>query len=178
MEITKKQVLAIMPNAKAVVDKYIGYLNEYCEKYGINTARRVRYFLAQIAHESMELRSPVELASGKAYDTGRKAISLGNTPQADGDGQKYKGRGLIQLTGTDNYKAASKALGYDFIKDPKALQQPKWATMSACWFWQSHGLNELADKDEFTKVTRIINGGENGMKERREYLRRANAAIK
>ena len=178
MEITKKQVLAIMPNAKSVVDKYLGYLNEYCPKYGINTARRMRYFLAQIAHESMELRSPVELSSGKQYDTGRKAQQLGNTPQADGDGQRYKGRGLIQLTGTTNYKAASKALGYDFIKDPAALQQPKWATMSACWFWQSHGLNELSDKDEFTKVTRIINGGENGMKERREYLHRANIAIK
>ena len=73
MEITKKQILAIMPNAKSVVDKYLGYLNEYCPKYGINTARRMRYFLAQIAHESMELRSPVELSSGKQYDTGRKA---------------------------------------------------------------------------------------------------------
>lgn len=167
-----------MPNAKAVVDKYLGYLNEYCEKYGINTKRRVRYFLAQIAHESMELRRPEEIASGKAYDTGRLAVMLGNTPQADGDGQRYKGRGLIQLTGTSNYKAASKALGYDFLKDPKALQQPKWATMSACWFWQSHGLSELADKDEFTKVTRIINGGTTHMDERREYLRRANEAIK
>ena len=178
MEITKKQILAIMPNAKSVVDKYLGYLNEYCPKYGINTPRRMRYFLAQIAHESMELRSPVELSSGKQYDTGRKAQQLGNTTQADGDGQRYKGRGLIQLTGTYNYKAASKALGYDFLKDPKALQQPKWATMSACWFWQSHGLNELADKDEFTKVTRIINGGTTHMDERREYLRRANASIK
>ena len=88
--ITKQQLKSIMPNALSKnIDMYLPLLNELMHKFGINTRLRVCHFLAQIAHESGQLRYSQEIASGKAYDTGRLAAALGNTPEADGDGQKY-----------------------------------------------------------------------------------------
>lgn len=174
IKITEKQIKAIMPLSGTRATTYAPLLEKWMNFYEINTPRRSRYFLAQIAHESAQLRYTEELASGAAYDTGAKAIALGNTPAKDGDGQKYKGRGLLQITGTTNYKAVSKALGVDFLADPKLLATPTYAVRSACWWWKSHGLNELADQDQFTKVTRIINGGLNGKAEREHFLYLAN----
>lgn len=176
--ITLPELKEIMPRAGARAETYLPLLNRYMEQYGITGRLRKCHFLAQIAHESAELRYTRELGSGAAYDTGRKAIAIGNTPQADGDGQRYKGRGLIQITGRANYAQASKALGRDFIGHPECLEQPEWATISACWWWASHGLNELADRDALTMITRRINGGTNGMDSRRMYLGRAKRAIK
>lgn len=139
--------------------------------------RRVRYFLAQIAHESGELRWTKEFGSGAEYDTGKKAIRLGNTPQADGDGQRYKGRGYIQITGTTNYKAVAKDLHIDCVNHPELLEQPHYALLSALWFWKKNNLNILADKDAFTELTKRINGGTNGMADRLEWLRKANKYI-
>ena len=165
--ITKELILGIMPNAKNV-DAFLPYLISGCNTYEINTTKRQNAFLAQIAHESGEFKYVKELASGDEYE-GRK--DLGNI--SIGDGVRYKGRGLIQITGRANYLAASKALSIDFVEHPELLETIPYAVLSACWFWQSHGLNELADNDNFIKITRRINGGTNGLVYRQAYWDRA-----
>lgn len=141
-------------------------LNNAMHSYEINTVPRQAAFLAQIGHESGRLQFVRELASGKAYDTGRKAKNLGNTPEADGDGQRYKGRGLIQITGFRNYVLCGTALELDLIDHPELLEEPGNAAMSAAWFWWNAKLNELADKGFFRTITKRINGGYNGMEDR------------
>ena len=152
-------------------------MNRYAEEFGITTPLQWVHYLAQIAHESAELRYTEELASGAAYDTGRLAVKLGNTPEKDGDGQKYKGRGLIQLTGRSNYEAYKKYCGYDVVKQPELLAKPVGAIRSSMWFWKTHGLNELADRDDIVAVTKRINGGTNHLYERRNYLTQAKKVI-
>jgi len=158
-----------MPHANGRIDKFLTPLNAAMAEFKINTKLRQAAFLAQLAHESGEFRYVEELASGAAYDTGSLAARLGNTPEADGDGQRYKGRGLIQITGHDNYAACGKALGIDLLANPDLLEDPDLACRSAAWFWESHGLNELADGDRFTMITRRINGGLNGQAQRQAY---------
>lgn len=188
MEITVKQILAIMPNARAYTAKnknFAGYslesivlrMNKYAKEFGIDSPQRWAHYLAQIAHESAELRYSEEIASGRAYDTGKLAIKLGNTPEADGDGQRFKGRGLIQVTGRANYEAYKQYCGYDVVKQPELLAKPVGAIRSSMWFWKSKGLNELADRDEFTAITKRINGGTNGIEDRRKYLARAKRVL-
>jgi putative chitinase len=113
-----------------------------------------------------------ELDDGHEYDTGAKAKALGNTPEDDGDGEKYKGRGPIQITGHDNYLKCSQALYGDdrLLEHPELLERPFDGCMAAGWFWQSHGLNELADAGSITKR---INGGTNGLLNRQQYYERA-----
>lgn len=169
------QLGQIMPTARTSgrAAKYIDALNEVMAKYKINTPLRMAHFLAQVAHESGELRYNEELASGAAYDTGKKAIALGNTPQADGDGQRYKGRGLIQLTGRANYAAFAKATGCDCVNHPELVAQIPWCVETAGWYWNSRNINAAADIDAFVTVTRLINGGTNGKASRKTYLNRA-----
>ncbi len=143
------------------------FLGMYMPKYDIDTNLREAAFLAQIAHESGRFYYTEEIATGKAYE-GRE--SLGNTHP--GDGPRYKGRGLIQLTGRANYQAFSDHSGINFISRPELLATPQYAVMSACWFWKEHGLNFLADTQQFDKITKIINGGYNGKEERREFYNR------
>ena len=154
---------------------YAQPLEDACIRFGIETALQKAHFLAQVAHESDGFRTAVEYASGKAYDTGRLAERLGNTPQADGDGQKYKGRGLIQLTGRDNYAAYSKAIYGDgrALRDPAMVARLPDAALAAGWYWQRHRLNALADRDDVLAVTRAINGGTNGLDSRKRYLTQA-----
>ncbi len=154
-------------------------LNAAMAEFDINTSARQAAFLAQIAHESGQLRYVKEIASGAAYDTGRLAARLGNTPEADGDGQKYKGRGLIQITGKNNYRDASRALFGDdrLLIDPALLEETENACRSAAWFWHSNGLNELADEGNFERITRSINGGLNGQQDRVAYYARANQTM-
>lgn len=178
--ITKEQLLKIMPTASKKATIFLEPLNAAMEEFGINTPKRQAAFLAQIAHESGSLRYVKELASGKAYDTGRLAERLGNTPEEDGDGQRYRGRGLIQITGTDNYKACSLALFCDeqFLMDnPELLETPEYACRSAAWFWKSRKLNDLADAEDFLKITRRINGGTNGLADRNIYYKRAKEVL-
>lgn len=163
----------IMPHACARIELFLEPLNATLQEFDITTGKRAAAFLAQIAHESGELRYVRELASGEAYDTGRLAEALGNTPEKDGDGQRYKGRGLIQITGRANYKQCGKALGLDLLSNPQLLEEPINACRSAGWFWQSRGLNELADRAEFRRITLKINGGYNGIEERLRYYERA-----
>ena len=184
MDITKGQLKAIMPNIERNVkanpnfkgytlDNIVAYLNKYAEEFGITTDARWSHYLAQIAHESAEMRYTKELASGAAYDTGKLAVKLGNTPQADGDGQRYKGRGLIQLTGRANYEEYKKYCGFDVVAYPELLCKPVGAIRSSMWFWKTHGLNQLADNNFFMEITKRINGGTNGLEARRAYLIRA-----
>lgn len=143
------------------------------EKHEINTPQRIQMFLAQIGHESGQLRYVEELASGAAYE-GRS--DLGN--MAPGDGVKYKGRGLIQITGRRNYSLASLAMDLPLLEQPELLELPEHASMSAGWYWSNNNLNALADSGDFKKVTRRINGGYNGLADREKLLERAKLVIK
>lgn len=178
MQLTKQQVLAIMPYAKNRVDAFLPVANKYMNEFGINNRLRVCHFLAQIAHESGELRYTEEKASGSAYE-GRK--DLGNI--MPGDGRKFKGRGYIQITGRANYKAYNDYLtkggmNVDLLSSPELLAKNPGAFKSAAWFWMTHGLNALADRDDIVAVTKRINGGTNGLTQRKLYYQRAKLVIK
>lgn len=152
----------------ANIEKYTPLLNEYMHEYSICGRLREAAFLATIIHESGSFKHTAEVASGKAYE-GRR--DLGNT--SPGDGIKYKGRGLIQITGKHNYTQISEAFKVDFINSPELLEQPHWATRSACWWWNSRELNKLADVHDFKGVTLIVNGGLNGWEPRQFWYERA-----
>lgn len=177
--ITKQELMSIMPLVGARADAFLQPLNDAMEIYDINTPRRQAAFLAQLAHESGEFRYMRELASGTAYDTGALAKALGNTPEDDGDGEKYKGRGPLQITGRNNYHQCSMALYGDdrLLETPELLEQPFDGCMAAGWFWALHGLNELADAGDFKEITRRINGGENGMQDRERYYKLAGEVL-
>jgi len=178
MPITEKQLQQILPNAGRQAGVFVPALNAAMGKYGIVTRLRMAAFLAQTGHESGQLHYVRELGNDKylaKYDTGRLAHRLGNTPEADGDGQKYRGRGLIQVTGRANYEACSEALFGDarLLATPELLEHPVYAAMSAGWYWHKHGLNSLADRGEFLAITKRINGGTNGLEDREALYARA-----
>lgn len=102
---------------------------------------------------------------------------MGNGPAASGDGWRYRGRGLIQLTGRANYAEAGKALGVDLVAKPELLESALWACLAAAWFWSARGLNELADAGRFDDITQRINGGQNGREERHALWERAKEAL-
>jgi putative chitinase len=171
--LTKEQLKSCIPLiSSSNLDTFTEPLNKAMDKYFINNPKRIAAFLAQLAHESGSFKYVEEIASGIAYEN-RK--DLGNIEV--GDGKKFKGRGLIQITGRSNYKSVGKALGYDFISNPEALELPGPASFSAAWFWFTHGLNELADKGEFLKITKRINGGTNGLKDRVEHWERCKKVL-
>ncbi|WP_122433827.1 glycoside hydrolase family 19 protein [Pseudomonas viridiflava] len=176
MPITAQQLLKILPNAGAKVGVFVPVLNTAMGKYQIITRERIAAFLAQIGHESGELRYVRELGGTEylsKYDTAKLAERLGNTPEADGDGQLYRGRGLIQITGRANYAECGEALGLDLIHHPELLEQPEHAAMSAAWYRGSRGLNSMADKGELLLITKRINGGTNGLADRQALYERA-----
>ena len=172
MNLTLQQLITIMPNARAKAGIFLSALNAAMAEFGINTPARAASFLAQLAHESGQLVYVRELASGAAYE-GRK--DLGNTKP--GDGVRFRGRGLIQITGRTNYTACGKALGLDLLAQPALLEQTVNACRSAGWFWQSRGLNALADAGDQVAVTRRINGGTNGLAERLAYFQLAQKVL-
>ena len=159
--VTLAQLLGILPNARPRAATFLAPLNAAMVEFGITTPARQASFLAQVGHESGSLVYVRELASGKAYE-GR--ADLGNVQP--GDGVRYKGRGLLQVTGRSNYAACGKALGLDLLAKPELLEQTVNACRSAGWFWQANGLNLLADAGDQVKVTRRVNGGTNGLAER------------
>ncbi len=173
-EILREIYIHAKPSA---IETFLQPLNEAMDRYEINTALRQAHFLGQVGHESGELRYVRELASGQAYDVGKLAVSLGNTPEDDDDGERYKGRGLIQITGTANYKALSIDLGCDFVANPERLEEPVYAAMSAGWFWNKRKLNRLADLDDLKRITKRINGGLNGLEDRKRLYELARKAI-
>lgn len=178
MAISVQQLQKIYPNAGSKAGVFVPGLNVTMGKFAIITRLRMAAFLAQIGHESGQLQYVRELGNDKylsKYDTGRLAQRLGNTPAADGDGQLYRGRGLIQVTGRFNYEACSEALFGDsrLLNTPELLEHPVYASMSAGWFWQKEGLNSLADKGDILAITKRINGGTNGLEDRMTIYKRA-----
>lgn len=158
----------VMPYALRRVDEFYPFIMTAAAEYMITTPRRLSAFVAQVAHESAELRYTAEIADGKAYE-GR--ADLGNTEE--GDGPRYKGRGLIQITGRANYQKLADAWGMPLILHPEILEQPEYAVRSAAWFWQTKGCNTLADGDKFGSITKTINGGYNGIDARLAYWLKA-----
>ena len=187
--------------------RYIDFLNEGMEKFEINTPNRIAAFVAQVAHESADFRSteenlnyswqalratwPAEFpndAFAQQYHREPERIANlvyagrhGNGNEASGDGWKYRGRGLIQLTFHDNYQAYCQAISDPSIMaDPDQVAQPRHAAVSACWFWKNDGLNELADAGDeagFNRISYAINGGWNGKEDRLENWAEARAVM-
>jgi putative chitinase len=166
--ITAGQLITIMPYARARVPLFIGVINETLAEFDISTPARVCAYLAQVGHESGQLRYVEELASGDAYE-GRR--DLGNTEP--GDGRRFKGHGLIQITGRANHQAAATYFGKSLEEIVSWLTTPEGGTRSSGWFWMTHGLNKYADNGDFTGLTRRINGGTNGLADRQALYDRA-----
>lgn len=143
-------------------------LAQAMHEHQITTRRRATMFIAQVAHESAGFRYTEEIASGQAYE-GR--LDLGNVHP--GDGKRFKGRSYIQITGRNNYRAVSQALHVNFEQSPHLLAQPKWAAKAAAWWFETHGCNELCDRNDFVGLTKRINGGINGLSSRQAYLFKA-----
>ena len=159
--------------------QWAAVLTTAMDKYEINTPDRQAAFIAQIGHESGKLIYTRELwgptPTQERYE-GR--ADLGNN--VEGDGFRFRGRGLIQITGRANYAAVSVALmsyASAFLTHPEQLEQSTYASLSAAWFWQTHGCNELADRGDFEAITRRINGGLNGLPDRLALFASAQQAL-
>jgi len=180
-------------------EKWLQPLNEVFAKYEINTPIRQASFIGQCAHESNNFKTieenlnygpeglmrtwgsrfpdlstamkyahdPIKIAN-KVY-----ANRMGNGAEELGDGSKYHGRGLIQLTGKENYARCGEALNVDLINQPGLLAQPHYACMSAGWFWNKKGLNALADAGDYETMTKRINGGLIGLDDRKAKIAKA-----
>lgn len=167
--------LAYLRAADKDVDELAAGLQKMMANRAIDTPLRRAHFLAQIGHESGELRFRAEIASGEAYE-GR--ADLGNTQP--GDGRRFKGRGLIQLTGRANYAEYGRALGREaeLLAKPELVETDlELCTDVAGWFWAKRGLNAFADADDLTTVTKRINGGLNGLEDRRRLLKRTRSLL-
>lgn len=175
---------------------YLPFIATVLPKFGIDTPLRKAHFLSQVAHESGGLQYSQENLNysakglrsvfGKYFPTmeiantyARKpekianrvyANRMGNGNEASGDGWKYRGRGLIQLTGKENYQKFARDYGVDCVKKPDLLLDPEWALTSACWFWKKRNLNPYADANDIIMITKKINGGINGLNDRQQYL--------
>jgi predicted chitinase len=153
------QLAVVMPNVLA--------------SYGITSGLRFCHFIAQAAHETMGFQTLQELGGTAYFDKNygpQTAVGkrLGNTQK--GDGARYHGRGIFQLTGRTNYAAYGKRLGLDLIANPELAADPATSLRIACEYWKAHGLNALADNDDIDGITRRINGGTNGLASRKAYL--------
>ena len=167
--LTRDQLKQIMPYAEDyLIDRYLEPINKTLQEFDINTKKRIAAFLAQLAHESGSLRYNEEIASGVAYE-GRG--DLGNV--ISGDGKRYKGRGLIQLTGRYNYRKYGKILGVSLEANPEMATEPLLSARIAGAYWNENGLNYYADRGQFREITRRINGGFNGLRDRYKYYNRA-----
>jgi putative chitinase len=175
----------------AMAEKWCIPLRYTCSNFDIDTPNRVAGFLAQVGHESGGLRFisedlhyraealtrvwptrfPPGIAESYAMQPERianraYADRMGNGDEASGDGWKYRGRGLIQLTGKDNYAAFSLSADNEALVKPDLVAEPELAALSAGWFWSANGLNALADAKDIVGMTRRINGGANGLDDR------------
>ncbi|KGU84738.1 glycoside hydrolase family 19 protein [Pseudomonas mediterranea] len=172
MVVTAQQLLQILPNAGDKAGVFAPSLSAAMEHYQITGLSRGAAFIAQIGHESGQLQYVRELWGPTPIQVRYEGRDdLGNA--VPGDGFRYRGRGLIQVTGRANYAECGDALNLDLISQPELLEQPEWAASSAAWFWFTRGLNTLADEGRFDKITQRINGGQNGAADRRALYARA-----
>ena len=187
--ITRENLLAV--TTPEMADKWLDALNATAERFEINTPERIAGFLSQLAHESAGFtatsenlyyraealsrvwpsRFPPGVAESYAMNPEKIANKaycdrMGNGDEASGDGWKYRGKGLIQLTGKDNYQRFSDATGVDAVGNPELLAEPEMAALSAGWFWSTNGLNALADSKDVLAMTKRINGGTHGLDDR------------
>lgn len=191
MEITQQQLSALLPG-NSYIENWCEALNKILPDYDITTPLRLAQFVAQTAHESgnymvlhenLNYRAEslcrtwpshfptLELAQQYAHQPERianraYANRMGNGDEASGDGWRYSGRGLIQLTGRNEYQAFANSIAVDLDQIPALLQTFDGAVQSACWFWQLNDLNHWSDTGNVEKVTEIINGGLNGLEDR------------
>lgn len=165
-----------IPRARA--DKWAEALTNGMTAGKIVTRLCVAAFLAQVGHESGGLIYTKEIGGPTYFAKYEGRKDLGNTQP--GDGVKFPGRGLIQVTGRANYKECSIAIFGDdrLLLKPELLEQPEFAVRSAVWYWNEHNLNRLAEADRFTDLTRAINGGTNGLADRKERYRLALSVLK
>jgi putative chitinase len=197
---TVEQVRELVPKAIGGPDAWYEALAEALPQYDINTVERVAAFIAQCAHESggfsvleenlnykaatltklWPQRFPPGVAeqyAGKPQMIANKTYGsrMGNGPEESGEGYKYRGRGILQLTGKDNYKACSQTLFQDntLLDDPDLLLDPYYAIHSACWFWNKNKLNQFADAGDLTTLTKRINGGTIGLEDRIHHYNHA-----
>lgn len=167
--ISSEMFKAIAPQGKpAVILGLAQYLPAALLHYGISSDREIAYLLGQAAEETDGFRALVEYASGQAYE---HRIDLGNTEP--GDGPRFKGRGIFQLTGRGNYARCGAKLGVDFVDHPELAALPQYAVLTACQYWTDHNISAAADKDDVLTVTRAINGHYNGLKDRIAYTKAA-----
>lgn len=150
-------------------------LNLAMAEADITTPLRIAAFVAQTAHETGGYRWFRELGSDTYFERYEGRVDLGNVEP--GDGPRYKGRGFLMITGRANYRAAGRALRLDLEGHPEIAEAPEVAARIAGWYWQSRGLNALADAEDFRAITRRINGGLNGLEDRERYYARAKAVL-
>ncbi|WP_145186158.1 glycoside hydrolase family 19 protein [Pseudomonas sp. URMO17WK12:I11] len=187
MPITEQQLLQIMPKARPVAGAFLPALNRAMVRWRIDSLVRQAAFLAQVAHESGQLRNLVEnlnysaealvrtwpsrfnAQTAAAYARQPEKIAnkayggrMGNGPEASGDGWRFRGRGLLQVTGRSNYREAGAGLGLPLEDEPDLLEQAEHAAQSAAWWWAKHGLNQLADAGRIRDIGSIINTGQPG----------------
>ena len=200
--LTAEYLMAATGANRENAEKFLPFIQGACKAYDITTPKRVAGFLSQIGHESGGLamleenlnykaetlmrvwpkRFPtLEFAQQFARNPQKIANSvyanrMGNGDEASGEGWKYRGRGLKQLTGKDNYTAFSKAIGTDFVADPDLLLQPVNAALSAGWFWSANNLNALADNGDVPGMTKRINGCTIGLEQRQALYAKAMAS--
>lgn len=201
---TRIEMLKEMGVSTEDAEQYIGDLEELLPRYGITSSKeRLAHFFSQVMHESGCMRFDMENLNysskallavfGKYFPTKEKAEAyarqpekiankvyanrMGNGSEASGDGWKHRGRGLIQLTGKNNYQAFAKWIGDDKILEDPDLVASEYAVHSAVFFWDRNKLNEIADQDDVRKMTKRVNGGENGLAHRRELLNKANGLL-
>lgn len=165
-------MLAILGDSQRV-DYFLHYINAWADPFEVNTPLRMAHFLAQCCLETNGfklLREQGQPSYFTKYEKGKLGKTLGNTQC--GDGVKYRGRGLLMLTGRSNYNAYQNS-GYckgDIMSQPELLESPNGAVKSGMWYWWKRGLNGLADKDDILAVTKKINGGTNGLEGRKKWL--------
>lgn len=191
LNLTKHQLALIIPRCKNVSDWYEA-LEECLPKENINSTYRIAAFLAQCGHESGDFNSirenlnyraatlvktwpkhfpTIEIANQYAHKpvaiaNRAYANRMGNGPESSGDGYRYSGKGLIQLTGKNNYQLFANFLGIPVQDASEYILTFEGAVKSACWFWNRNNLNSLADRGDIAKMTRIINGGDKGLEDR------------
>lgn len=155
-----------------IISALSDYLTPVLQEYDIHSRLRIAHFFGQVAHECAGFRTTEEFASGRAYE-GRQ--DLGNTEP--GDGVRYKGRGLIQLTGRANYRDVGRRLQLPLEDQPHIAAEPVTSLKIACEYWKKRDINDSADEDDLIRVTRKVNGGLNGLEDRRNYLAKAKQAL-